>query len=89
MYYELVKLNFVGDYKLEVYFKDGEKGVVDCRKYIDQGGVFSRLIEKDYFQQATIDKEWGVLCWPDDIDIAPETLYQHATGKSLHSSRTD
>jgi len=37
----------------------------------------------EYFKQVQINKELGVLCWPDGVDVAPETLYSEATGEPL------
>lgn len=37
----------------------------------------------NYFKQVYVNKELGVLCWPGDVDIAPETIYSMATGKPL------
>ena len=83
MYYDLVELKYIEAYKLEFTFQDGSKGVVDFNDYIKLGGLFSRLSDPEYFKKAYIDTEWGVLCWPDNLDIAPETLYQQATGQPL------
>lgn len=85
MYIDLVKIKFLDGYKLELKFADGKKGVVDFTAYLKKGGVFRRLRDVEYFKQAYIDKELGVLCWPDGLDIAPETLYSEATGKPLPS----
>ena len=37
----------------------------------------------EYFKQVHINKELGALCWPDGVDVAPETLYSEATGEPL------
>ena len=85
MYYDLIDIEFLGDYRLELTFADGKKGLVDIRNYIKRGGVFARLSDMEFFHRAYIDKAWGVLCWPDGIDIAPENLYTEATGQPLPS----
>ncbi|HLG30873.1 MAG TPA: DUF2442 domain-containing protein [Candidatus Brocadiales bacterium] len=83
MYYDVVKVRHIEGYKLEVVFENGKKGIVDLQSYIKEGGVFSRFSDIEYFKQAYVDKELGVLCWPDGLDIAPETLYSMATGEPL------
>jgi len=83
MYYDLVEIDFLQDYKLKLTFSDGREGSVDFKDFIDQGGIFARLADKSYFNKAYVNKEWGVLCWPDDLDIASETLYQKTTGQPL------
>jgi hypothetical protein len=30
-----------------------------------------------YFSKASVD-EFGVICWPNGADIAPETVYEEA-----------
>lgn len=49
---------------------------------MNRGEVFSRFADIEYFRKVSIDPEWGVLVWPDDEDIAPQTVYRLATGKS-------
>lgn len=83
MYIDLVRIKYLEGYKLDLKFADGKKGVVDFTAYLKKGGVFRRLRDVEYFKQAYIDKELGVLCWPDGLDVAPETLYSEATGKAL------
>jgi len=83
VYYEAIKAEYVEDYKLEITFEDGKIGIVDFREYIEKEGVFSRFSDIDYFKKFYINKEVGILCWPDDLDIAPEILYHKATGEPL------
>lgn len=83
MYYEVIEAKYIDGYKLELVFENGKKGIVDLYGYIQKGGVFSRFSDIEYFKRFYINKELGVLCWPDDVDIAPETLYSKATGEPL------
>ncbi len=83
MAFEATKVTFVEGYRLEVEFEDGEKGTVDLTAQASKGGVFGRFTEPGYFRGVTINRELGVLTWPNGEDIAPEAVYHMATGKSL------
>ncbi|MCX5862283.1 MAG: DUF2442 domain-containing protein [Deltaproteobacteria bacterium] len=80
---DVVSATYKGGYHVEIIFEDGCTGVVDFAKYIDRGGVFERLKDMDVFRRFSVNPELGILTWPDDIDIAPETLYADATGSPL------
>ena len=81
MYWVITELTYIDGYKFKLTFMDGESGIVDLSAYSKRGGVFSRFSDLDYFRQVYVDS--GVLCWPGDVDIAPETIYSMATGKPL------
>ena len=83
MYIDIISAKYKGAYKVELTFENGKSGIVDFKKYIDKGGVFSRLSDVDYFRQFQVNKELGVLTWEDEIDVAPEILYSESTGESL------
>lgn len=85
MYYDVIEARYIEGYKLEITFKNGKKGIVDFKDYSKLGGVFSRFSDLEYFRKFYINQEIGVLCWPDEVDIAPETLYSEATGEPLPS----
>lgn len=83
MYYNVVSVKYLEGYKLEVIFSDGRTGIADLEKYKNYSGVFKRFNDLEYFKKVYINEELGVLSWPDDLDIAPETLYHEVTGEPL------
>lgn len=83
MYSSVLKVEHVEGYRLEITFENGKKGIVDFKDYAKLGGVFSRFSDIEYFKKFYINEEVGALCWPDELDIAPETLYHEATGEPL------
>lgn len=85
MYYDIIEIKYVGGYKLKLTFENGKNGIVDFKGYIKEGGVYARFSDIEYFKQAYIHPELGVLCWPGDVDVAPETIYHEATGEPLPS----
>jgi hypothetical protein len=83
MYHDVTEMLILDDYKLQLTFDDGKSGVLDCKPFIDKGGVFSKLRDPEFFKSVQINSELGVLTWDDEIDIAPETVYSIATGSPL------
>ncbi len=65
-------------YAVNVRFKDGVAAEVDLSHLLDYGGVFEPLRDVEYFRQLRVDPEAGTIVWPNEADIAPETLYAHA-----------
>lgn len=65
----------MGGYTVHVRFEDGMSGDVDLSYLVDYGGVFEPLRDPDYFRQLRADAEAGTIVWPNQADIAPETLY--------------
>ena len=61
-------------YRLRIEFEDGVHGTVDLSADL-YGPVFEPLREGRFFEQVTID-EYGVVCWPNGADLAPEVLYE-------------
>lgn len=60
------------DFHLELEFSTGEARIFDARPYLDRG-VFKQLQDISRFKQAHV--AFDTVCWPGDLDIAPETLY--------------
>ena len=83
MYYSIITARHIEGYKLELTFENGMKGAANLEGYIKKGGVFGRFSDPEYFKKFFVNKELGALCWPDGVDIAPETLFNMATGGPL------
>ena len=63
------------DFRLILTFNSGETRCFDMRPYLHYP-VFLRLENPGYFSLASVN--YGTVTWPGDIDIAPETLYDHS-----------
>jgi hypothetical protein len=86
MFYTVKKASYAGEYKIELLFEDGSSGIVDLSEYPNKGNVFNLFLNMNYFRNFRI--EHGTLVWGDgELDIAPETLYEKATGKPLTYNR--
>ena len=68
----VMKVRTRSDYHLELEFNTGEARIFDVRPYLEKG-VFQRLKDISLFRQAYV--AFDTVCWPGNIDIAPETLY--------------
>ena len=82
MYFDVVKAEYQADYRIHLTFEDGRSGVVDLADYINADTVFAAFSDIAYFRQFEVDS--GTLVWGDgELDIAPERLYELATGKRV------
>ena len=68
------------DYSLLLKFADGSKKRVDMRPVIAKGKVFAPLNDLSLFMLAR--KEGSSVAWTDQIDIAPEYLYENGVEES-------
>lgn len=72
MLLDVIEFEFLEDYKLKLTFDNNEQKIFDCATIFHEK-PFEPLKDQHYFKQVKI--EYGTLCWPNEIDIAPETLY--------------
>jgi Protein of unknown function (DUF2442) len=64
-------------YAVRVRFEDSTSADVDLSYLLDYGGIFEPLRDPEYFRQLRADPDAGTIVWPNEADIAPETLYAH------------
>jgi hypothetical protein len=74
----LIEATAQDGYVVSVRFEDGTAGDIDLSYLAENGGVFEPLKDPEYFRRLRADEEAGTIVWPNDADIAPETLYAHA-----------
>jgi hypothetical protein len=78
----LIEARPLEGYTVHVRFEDGTTADIDLSYLIDYGGVFEPLRDPTYFAQLRADAEAGTIIWPNNADIAPETLYAHARSRA-------
>jgi Protein of unknown function (DUF2442) len=71
MYWDVKIVKPLSEYRLYVEIADGREGIFDMKPYLNRG-VFQELRNVNYFSQVGI--VLGAITWPNEQDIAPETL---------------
>lgn len=74
MDWDVKSVKALPDYKLAVELADGRRGVFNLQPFLDQPGL-QRLKDPAYFSSVGI--RLGALTWPQEEDIAPDTLSAH------------
>ena len=82
MFFEIKEANYLDEYKVKLKFEDNSIGIVDFSEYSKKGRIFEKFQDMNYFKNFHVN--YGTLIWGDgELDIAPETLYEKATGKTF------
>ena len=71
--HDITKAHPVSDHEIRVEFDTGETGVFDCAPYFSDP-YWKRLADPAFFRLVRV--AYGTLVWPDDIDIAPEDVWE-------------
>ena len=72
---DVVRVEIGPDYLLVLDFENGERRVFDMAPFMDKK-PFVQLKDSPLFAMASV--AYGTMVWPGNIDIAPETLYDHS-----------
>jgi hypothetical protein len=70
----VTEVKYLGGHRLRLRFEDGASGQLDFSNE-EWSGVFAPLADTDYFSRVELDEELGTIVWPNEADIAPETLH--------------
>ena len=73
MFIEVVKADYLEDYKIKLLFNDGLSKTVDLENEL-HGEVFEPLKDKSFFKDFKIS--FNTIEWKNGADIAPEYLYE-------------
>lgn len=64
-------------YFVYLRFADGLAADVDLSYLVGRGPVFEPLQDVEYFRRLRITEFHDTIEWPNEADIAPDTLYDH------------
>lgn len=84
---KLVEAVPLDDYEVHLKFEDGLAADVDLSYLLEFGGVFEPLRDHAYFRELTINNGGNTIAWPNEADIAPETLYDHVQRAEYEARR--
>lgn len=73
--HKVTQLTVLDNTRLLLTFDAGEQRIFDASPFLERG-VFKPLKDPARFRQAYV--AFDTVCWPEDLDIAPDTLYRHA-----------
>ena len=73
--HDITDATAVSDFTVHVTFDTGETGMFDCSPYLSHP-YWRRLADPAFFRLVRV--AYGTLAWPDDIDIAPEDVWEKA-----------
>ena len=71
--HQVVKAEPMDNRLVKVSFENGAVGIFDCSPYF-KDSYWSPLRDPVFFGQ--VKAECGTLCWPNDIDIDPEEIWE-------------
>ncbi len=77
----IIKISALPGYRLQVQFEAGVSGTIDLSDDLF-GPMFEPLRDEALFAQVRLDA-FGVPCWFNGADIAPDAIYAEITGKLL------
>lgn len=55
-------------------FEDRREGVVDLGDLFAQGSVFATIAAPGEFAKVRVDREFGAIEWPGEVDLDPDAL---------------
>jgi hypothetical protein len=73
MFLEVSTAKYLGGYKINLVFNNGESKTVDLSDKL-KGEVFEQLKDKTLFQSFAI--KFNTIEWSNGADLAPEYLYE-------------
>ena len=81
--HQVIKASPIGDSTVAVTFENGVCGTYDCA-YLMEDPYWARLKLPGYFRQ--VKAECGTLVWPDDLDVAPESVWERCSKEQSTSA---
>ena len=71
---EIIKAQYIEDYKIFIEFKDGSSGLVDLKDDL-WGNIFEPLKDVNTFKKFKVSDIMNTIVWENGADLAPEYLF--------------
>lgn len=71
-YYLAKSAKVLDDGRVGITFETGETGVLDCKPFMARP-FWHKLSSPSFFKLVRVED--GILTWPEDIDMAPEDVW--------------
>jgi hypothetical protein len=84
----LIKAIPLDGYRVHFEFADGLAANIDLTYLVGRGPVFEPLRDLEFFRKLRIHECGDTIEWPNEADIAPETLYDHVQSAVYEQRRT-
>lgn len=81
MIVNIQEAHYIDSYRISLRFNTDEVGEMDLSNFLLRYPTAQPLLDRALFRNFHLD-EWPTLAWPCGFDVAPETRYELATGKS-------
>lgn len=78
---KIIEVKYLDEYKLLIYFNDGESRTIDFRPLIGKG-ISAKLLDVDFFKLVKIDNGGGIE-WPNGFDFCPNYLKDFVNQEKL------
>jgi hypothetical protein len=76
-------------HRVHLRFEDGLAADVDLSYLLGFGGVFEPLHDIQFFRRLRVNESGVTIEWPNEADIAPETLYDHVQRAVYEKTRAE
>ena len=76
MYNGIISVTPQDNFILFLTFENGEQRYLDMKPYLHRG-VFKELADKEVFNTAHLS--FDTVAWKNEVDLAPEILYEKST----------
>jgi len=73
---DVIGVEYLGGYRLRLFFEGGERREVDIAELIPFDGVFEPLNDPSFFRQVTVNPDIGTIVWPNGADVCPDVLHE-------------
>jgi len=83
--HRIVEARALEPFKVWLRFADRTEGIVDLSELVAQGGVFEALRDPETFRRVRIERGFGTIEWPGEIDLDPDVLYAQVHGTTVES----